>query len=255
MGTRVHRGEEGHARRRGKTIGGRQWAEGRRKCGAAGAPSTCSRTRARPRVERTQPLCRPWSLCEGVAMSVSLIGNPARPRAKPSLAARGAPLLAPFPSTAMAKSLAPGRVLEAIGPMEGADPYPTDKPLVTQGGIITFPSDVQGGFDATGAHSRLSQGVRADVSMIACLGAALRGVRQVRHRAPAAHYLYVHGHTCGGPHGSAGGGGPPQARHSGGCPGRAVEYGQPPVKAAVWGPSGGGPHPNRRCLDLLVLSR
>lgn len=54
----------------------------------------------------------------------------------------------------------------AITCWEGTDPYPTDQPLVNDGGIVTFASDFLGGFDATGPHGGLPRGVEADVAWL-----------------------------------------------------------------------------------------
>jgi len=66
----------------------------------------------------------------------------------------------------MAANPPPGRVLVAITCWEGTDPYPTDQPLVEDGGIVTFASDFLGGFDPAGPHGGLAQGVRADVNWL-----------------------------------------------------------------------------------------
>lgn len=101
------------------------------------------------------------------------------PLSHPAFCAAATPPLSPQPVVSratlrlplgllpvMAASPPPRRVPVAITCWEGTDPYPTDQPLVSGGGIVTFASDFLGGFDATGPHGGLPRGVEADVAWL-----------------------------------------------------------------------------------------
>lgn len=101
------------------------------------------------------------------------------PLSHPAFCAAATPPLSPQPVVSratlrlplgllpvMAASPPPRRVPVAITCWEGTDPYPTDQPLVSDGGIVTFASDFLGGFDATGPHGGLPRGVEADVAWL-----------------------------------------------------------------------------------------